>query len=66
MSSREIGMATQEQLKAYWRTNLGYIIMLLGVWFLASYVCGIFAVDVLDEVHVAGFKLGFWFANRGR
>ena len=58
-------MADRKRLKAYWRTNLRYILLLLAVWFSVSFGCGILLVDRLDQVRVAGFKLGFWFANQG-
>jgi putative solute:sodium symporter small subunit len=61
----EIFMATRQELQAYWKTNLRYILLLLGVWFFVSYFCGIIAVDTLDQIRFGGFKLGFWFANQG-
>ena len=51
--------------KAYWNENLVYIIVLLSIWFFVSFVCGIMAVDQLDTMKIAGFPLGFWFANQG-
>ncbi|MDZ7772243.1 MAG: DUF4212 domain-containing protein [Balneolaceae bacterium] len=51
--------------KAYWRANLRYVGSLLAVWFLVSYVFGILLVEQLNEIQVAGFKLGFWFAQQG-
>jgi len=58
-------MATKEKQAAYWKENLTYIIALLGVWFLVSYVFGIVMADTLDKVKLGGFPLGFWFANQG-
>lgn len=58
-------MTDRERLKAYWRTNLRYILILLTIWFGVSFGCGILLVDRLDQIRVAGFKLGFWFANQG-
>ena len=51
----------------YWKTNLRYVAILLSIWFLASYGCGILFKDVLDRVRIpgTGFKLGFWFAQQG-
>ena len=56
--------ATKE-LQAYWKENLSYIAVLLGIWFVVSYVCGILMVNQLDAYTIAGFPLGFWFANQG-
>ncbi len=49
----------------YWKINLRYLGILLGVWFLVSLVVSVLLVDVLDEVRFFGFKLGFWFAQQG-
>lgn len=51
--------------RAYWRTNLRYLALLLTVWAAVSYGCGIVFADVLDQFRVGGFKLGFWFAQQG-
>jgi len=52
---------------AYWRANLRTVAVLLAVWFLASYGCGILFVDALNRVRIpgTGFRLGFWFAQQG-
>lgn len=49
----------------YWKINLRYLGILLGVWFLVSFGASVLMVDTLDEVRVHGFKLGFWFAQQG-
>ncbi|QJT08657.1 DUF4212 domain-containing protein [Oceanidesulfovibrio marinus] len=54
-----------KDLKAYWRRNVRYMIVLLSIWFLVSYVCGILLVEPLNTIHIAGFPLGFWFAQQG-
>jgi putative solute:sodium symporter small subunit len=56
--------ATKE-LQAYWKENLGIIAVLLGIWFVVSYVCGILIANQLDAYSIGGFPLGFWFANQG-
>jgi putative solute:sodium symporter small subunit len=38
---------------------------LLVVWFVVSFGFGILLVDLLDQIQVFGFKLGFWFAQQG-
>ena len=58
-------MVKKETLEAYWKENLRYIIILLGIWFAVSYLFGIIMADTLDAVKIAGFPLGFWFANQG-
>ncbi|MFQ5639349.1 MAG: DUF4212 domain-containing protein [bacterium] len=55
----------RSKLKQYWLKNLQYVIILLAVWFIVSYGFGILLVEQLDQFHIAGFKLGFWFAQQG-
>lgn len=57
-------MATSN-LHKYWKVNLKYLIILLSIWFLVSYVFGILLVSQLNSVKIGGFKLGFWFAQQG-
>ena len=56
---------SKEKMKAYWKENLKYLAILLSIWFLVSYVFGIFLVDQLNTFKLGGFKLGFWFAQQG-
>lgn len=58
-------MLSPESRKAYWRHNIKYLLILLTIWFLVSYVFGILLVDQLNTVRMGGFKLGFWFAQQG-
>jgi putative solute:sodium symporter small subunit len=51
--------------KLYWKKNIRYIIILLGVWFIVSFGFGILFKDALDTIRIGGFKLGFWFAQQG-
>jgi putative solute:sodium symporter small subunit len=55
----------EKNLKRYWRTNLSYLAILLSVWFLVSFLCGIVWVEELNTIRLGGFKLGFWFAQQG-
>ena len=55
----------EEQAKAYWGRNLSLMIKLLVIWFVVSYGCGIILVDVLNQIQIGGYKLGFWFAQQG-
>ena len=52
-------------MKAYWKHNLKYLIILLIVWFAVSFGAGILFVNQLNEIKIGGFKLGFWFAQQG-
>ena len=51
--------------KQYWRSNLQIISILLSIWFLVSFGFGIIWSDFLDQFHIGGFELGFWFAQQG-
>ncbi|HIC32751.1 MAG TPA: DUF4212 domain-containing protein [Flavobacteriaceae bacterium] len=55
----------QQHATAYWKENLKYLIILLSIWFIVSYGCGILFKDALNEIRLGGFKLGFWFAQQG-
>ena len=51
--------------RAYWRHNLRLMAVLLVIWALVSFGAGIFFADALNNIEVAGFPLGFWFAQQG-
>jgi putative solute:sodium symporter small subunit len=56
---------TPENRAAYWKANLSLLSTLLVIWFVVSYGFGIILVDVLNEIPLGGYKLGFWFAQQG-
>ena len=58
-------MTHQQKAAAYWKENITYVLILLGIWFLVSYMAGILFKDYLDAIRLGGFKLGFWFAQQG-
>ena len=39
--------------------------ILLSLWFIVSFGCGILFVEQLNTIQIGGFKLGFWFAQQG-
>ena len=49
----------------YWKKNIRYISILLSLWFIVSFGCGILFVEQLNTIQIGGFKLGFWFAQQG-
>ena len=51
--------------KNYWKQNLKYLTILLSIWFLVSFLCGILFADYLNQFMLGGFPLGFWFAHQG-
>ena len=56
---------SQENATAYWKENIKYVIILLAIWFAVSYGAGILFAEQLNEIKLAGFPLGFWFAQQG-
>lgn len=54
-----------KKAKQYWKENLRYLLILLTVWFSASYGTGIVFRKLLDQFYIGGFPLGFWFAQQG-
>lgn len=56
---------TEQRHRTYWKKNLTILGILLLIWFIVSYGCGILFVDELDEYTMGGFKVGFWFAQQG-
>lgn len=56
-------MSTEKQ--QYWKSNLRYLAILLALWFLVSFLFGIVFANYLNQFHLGGFPLGFWFAQQG-
>ncbi len=58
-------MSNKANHEAYWRANIKLVFICLAVWFLVSFGFGILLVEQLNTIKIAGFKLGFWFAQQG-
>ena len=58
-------ISEQKKATAYWKENIRYVVILLIIWFLVSYGAGILFKDLLNQIKIGGFKLGFWFAQQG-
>jgi len=50
---------------AYWKATLSLVTKILAVWFLVSFGAGILFADWLNNIHLGGYPLGFWFAQQG-
>jgi putative solute:sodium symporter small subunit len=48
----------KKDLRKYWKRNLTYLVVLLSIWFIVSYVFGILLKEQLGAI-------GFWFAQQG-
>jgi putative solute:sodium symporter small subunit len=53
------------QNNSYWSANLKVVAFCLTIWFIVSYLFGIILVEPLNNIHIGGYKLGFWFAQQG-
>jgi putative solute:sodium symporter small subunit len=51
--------------KAYWSATLALLTKILAVWFLVSFGAGILFADLLNNIKLGGYPLGFWFAHQG-
>ncbi len=58
-------MSVEKAAQDYWRANLRLLGQILVVWFVVSFGFGILLVGPLNGIEIAGFKLGFWFAQQG-
>ncbi len=58
-------MSSKGSMKEYWKRNVGYMALLLLIWAVVSYGCGILFVEPLNAIRIGGFPLGFWFAQQG-
>jgi len=54
-----------DKAKQYWSENIKLLFILLSIWAIVSFGCGILFVDFLNQFTFMGFKLGFWFAQQG-
>ncbi len=55
----------KKDLALYWKKNITLMAILLSIWAVVSYGCGILFVEQLNTIHIGGFPLGFWFAQQG-
>ena len=54
-----------EAEQAYWSQNIRLLWTLMSIWFIVSFGAGILFRDWLDQFSIAGYPLGFWFAQQG-
>jgi putative solute:sodium symporter small subunit len=57
--------SSPSKMEQYWKKNLQTLAILLFIWFIVSFGCGILWVEELNTIRIGGFKLGFWFAQQG-
>ncbi|MEM9065397.1 MAG: DUF4212 domain-containing protein [Planctomycetota bacterium] len=57
--------AHTESERGYWHRNVRLVAILLSVWALVSFGCGIVFVEFLNQFRIGTAPLGFWFAQQG-
>jgi putative solute:sodium symporter small subunit len=55
----------QHDSQGYWKATLGLLAKILVIWFACSFGAGILFADVLNNIKLGGYPLGFWFAHQG-
>lgn len=50
---------------AYWRSSLRIVGAVLAAWLVVACLAATLLADLLDQVHLFGFPLGFWFGQQG-
>ena len=55
----------QHDSHGYWKATLSLLTKILIIWFLVSFGAGILFADVLNNIKLGGYPLGFWFAQQG-
>jgi len=58
-------MKDDSNSQAYWKATLGLLTKIMVIWFLVSFGAGILFADVLNNIKLGGYPLGFWFAHQG-
>ena len=58
-------MSQNASREAYWSANLKLMAGCLAVWFFVSFGLGILLAEPLNAIQLAGYPLGFWFAQQG-
>jgi putative solute:sodium symporter small subunit len=58
-------MTTEENAKAYWSATLRLLTGILIVWAVVAYGLAIVFAPALNNFHLGGYPLGFWFGQQG-
>ena len=58
-------MKYDHDVLGYWKATLSLLTRVLVIWFLVSFGAGILFAPWLNNIHLGGYPLGFWFAQQG-
>ena len=51
--------------QAYWKATIALLTKILIIWSVVSFGAGILFADMLNNIQLGGYPLGFWFAHQG-
>ena len=51
--------------QAYWKATISLLTKILIIWAAVSFGAGILFAELLNNFHLGGYPLGFWFAQQG-
>jgi putative solute:sodium symporter small subunit len=57
-------MQLSQRHEEYWRKNLVITAILLGIWFIATFIVG-WNARALNDITILGFPLGFYMSAQG-
>ena len=57
-------MELTDRQREYWHKNLTVTAILLGIWFVVTFVTGFFSAE-LNRITMFGFPLGFYMGAQG-
>ena len=57
-------MQVTDGMRKYWKKNLWITAVLLGIWFVVTFVASFFARE-LNAITILGFPLGFYMGAQG-
>jgi len=58
-------MKEDSNAKSYWSATLLLLTTILVIWALVSYGAAIIFAPLLNNIHLGGYPLGFWFGQQG-
>lgn len=60
-------LPTEDEKRKYWSKSIKWVLILLSIWFVVSFGCGILFRSWLDEnfPNIGSAPFGFWMAQQG-
>lgn len=62
--AKELAGLDKEKLKAYWSYNVKLTAVILGIWFVVTYVAIFFSPE-LNNIVIFGFPMGYYMGAQG-